>query len=525
MMSIDNTYREEEVRDFDTRVKRGLGLDKSDDSADSPLFTAGKKDQISAVQYVLEPKVDGAAVNLRYENGVLVLAATRGNGTFGDDITANVRTIKSVPLRLHGKDIPAILEVRGEVYMSNADFQKLNKQRESAGEETYKNPRNTTAGTLKLLDSKVVAQRKLRFVAHGLGQVEPLSIDSYFDWIQLLKKWGLPIAEHVQRAKDINAAIKIIEEFKETRGTLLYQTDGMVMKVDSFAQRETLGVTSKSPRWVIAYKYRSRADADRKSLASAAQVGAEGKLTPRRRSRARLHRRHYRQKSLAPQHRPDPRKRHPHPRHRRHRKVRRDHSLCRAIPQRKAPQIRHRSRPPRKMPRLRHQGRAAPAPAISSAPTATAPARSTEQRLNWFCGRNQMDIEEIGEKLIEQLVDDGIVDTFADLYKITKEQLLELERMGDKSRPERHYLHPKFQIPRPGQTPRRLKIPHVGNRVAYILASNFGSFDALADATQEQLSETDEIGPVIAKSVHDYFQSDAGRTKSPRSKTSASIPR
>ncbi len=236
MMSIDNTYDEEEVRAFDARVHKGLG-----DGQD--------------VHYVLEPKVDGVAATVRYEKGLLVLAATRGDGRRGDDITSNAKTIQTLPLRLSGSDVPDILEVRGEIFMPNDVFQKLNKERESAGEETYKNPRNLTTGALKQLDSKITASRRLRFVAHGLGQVQPLEFDSYWKWLALLKKLRLPVSEQTILAKNIDGVIKGIEAFADIRGKLAYQTDGMVVKVDSFAQRDRLGATSKAPRWVIAFKY------------------------------------------------------------------------------------------------------------------------------------------------------------------------------------------------------------------------------------------------------------------------------
>jgi DNA ligase (NAD+) len=236
MMSIDNTYDEAEVREFDARVKKNLG-------GEQPA-------------YVVEPKVDGVSGSLRYEKGLLVLAATRGDGRRGDDITAQVRTIQSIPLRLHDTGgIPAVLEIRGEIYMPNDVFQRINKQREAAGEELYKNPRNLTTGTLKQLDPKITASRKLSFVCHGFGQVEPLPVEGYWEFVKLLKTWRLPVPQHTKFVKDIDHVIAAIEAFADVRGKLPYQTDGMVVKVDSLSQRTRLGVTSKAPRWVIAFKY------------------------------------------------------------------------------------------------------------------------------------------------------------------------------------------------------------------------------------------------------------------------------
>src|SRR5687768_1910755 len=263
MMSIDNTYNEEEVRAFDERVRRGLGGDR--------------------IAYVLEPKIDGASVSLRYENGQLVLAATRGRGNVGDDITVNARTIKSIPLvlRKDGAKLapPAILEVRGEVYMDNEDFQRVNKEIEAEGEEPYANPRNLTSGTLRRLDPKIVAKRRLRFLAHGLGQVDPMPAKGYFEWTQLLRHWGLPLPKEVWHVKDVDEAIKCIHEFEKKRPKLPYMTDGMVMKVDDFKQRDRLGATSKAPRWVIAYKYETEQQPT--VLRDVEwQVGRTGQLTP-----------------------------------------------------------------------------------------------------------------------------------------------------------------------------------------------------------------------------------------------------
>ena len=263
MMSIDNTYSEAEVRAFDERVRKALG-------GEQPA-------------YVLEPKIDGASVSLRYEDGKLVLAATRGRGNVGDDITVNARTIKSIPLTLHqdGAKVapPRILEVRGEVYMDNDDFQRVNKELVAEGEEAYANPRNLTAGTLRRLDPKIVAKRRLRFLAHGLGEVEPLLVNNYWEWTQLLRAWGLPLPKEVWRVTDVDEAIQCIHEFEKKRPKLPYMTDGMVMKVDRFDQRDKLGATSKAPRWVIAYKY----DTEQQPTVLNDvrwQVGKGGSLTP-----------------------------------------------------------------------------------------------------------------------------------------------------------------------------------------------------------------------------------------------------
>ncbi len=501
MMSIDNTYNEGELRAFDERVRKGLGIE----GAAGGLFSSA-----SRVKYVLEPKVDGAAVSLRYEKGKLVLAATRGNGTVGDDITANARTIRSIPLALHGKDVPDVVEVRGEVYMNNADFQRINIEREKAGEEIYKNPRNLTSGTLKLLDSRIVAQRRLRFVAHGMGQVEPLPVQTYWNWVELIKKWGLPVADDVSRCDGIDEAIEGVKKFEKVRGNLPYQTDGMVLKVDPLAARDVLGATSKSPRWVIAYKYQAE-QMQTKLLGVRWQIGAGGKLTPvadlepvflcgTTVKKASLHNiDQIREKDIRVNDTVV---------------VEKSGEIIPYVVQsikEKRPKTAVEIVPPTKCPTcdtpVERSGTA-----YVICPNRDCPG-AFKQRLKWFCGRNQMDIEEVGEKLIEQLVDNGLVDTFADLYKLNKERLMELERMGDKSAENVVSAIQGSKSRGLDKLLAGLKIPHVGNRVAYILATNFGSLGALGLASEEQLSATNDIGPVIAKSVYDYSHSDAGRAE------------
>ncbi|MEX2176569.1 MAG: NAD-dependent DNA ligase LigA [Pirellulaceae bacterium] len=262
MMSVDNTYSEQEIRAFDKRVRDAL-------SPEQPT-------------YVLEPKIDGTSLSLRYERGKLVLGATRGRGNVGDDVTVNARTIRSIPLMLPTEGptpLPRVLEVRGEVYMDNEDFQRVNKELVAAGDEPYANPRNLTSGTLRRLDPKIVAKRRLRFLAHGLGEVEPMSTASYWEWTQNLRQWGLPVPHDVWQAENIDEAIHKIHEFEKLRPKLPYMTDGMVVKVDSFAHRERLGATSKSPRWVVAYKYETE---QQPTILQGVrwQVGKGGSLTP-----------------------------------------------------------------------------------------------------------------------------------------------------------------------------------------------------------------------------------------------------
>jgi DNA ligase (NAD+) len=490
MMSIDNTYSEEEVRAFDERVRKGLGGESA--------------------RYVLEPKVDGVAATTRYEDGVLVLVATRGDGRRGDDITNNARTIRSIPLRLREDgDVPRVLEVRGEIFMPNSEFQRVNRELVEAGEEPLKNPRNATTGTLKSLDPKLAEARKLRFVSHGLGESPHLPAETYWETLKLLKKWGMAVGEQVKLANDVDEVIEAIEQFATVRGTLSYQTDGMVVKVDSLAQRERLGATSKAPRWVIAFKYPAE-QMQTKLLDVRWQVGKGGNLTPvadlepvfvggTTVSHATLHNIEQierlgirigdtivieRAGEVIPY-------------------------VVRTVPE-KRPKDAVEIVAPRKCPSC-HQAaeKEAGTPYIRCV-NPECPAQLKE-RLRWFCARNQMDIENLGEVLVEQLVDAGLVKTFADIFRLRKEQVAGLERMGEKSAQN---VIEAIAASRERGLERLLAglgIRHVGNRVAYVLAKNFGSLDRLSAASTEELSAVNEIGPVIAASVHDFFHGEAGR--------------
>jgi DNA ligase (NAD+) len=549
MMSIDNTYSEAEVRAFDERVRKSLGG--------------------AQPAYVLEPKIDGASVSLRYENGNLVLAATRGRGNVGDDITVNARTIRQVPLTLRrdgaAAEPPAVLEVRGEVYMDNEDFQRVNKEIEAEGEEPYANPRNLTSGTLRRLDPKIVAKRRLRFLAHGLGQVKPLPTDNYWEWTQLLRGWGLPLPKEVWLVENVDKAIRCIHEFEKKRPKLPYMTDGMVMKVNDFAQRERLGATSKAPRWVIAYKYETE---QQPTVLHGVrwQVGKSGKLTPVADvepvfiggvtvTHATLH-------NIDQIHRlglhlgdtvvlerrgevipyvaeVDPAKRP------KGAKPVQDPAKCpecdtkverEALPEET---VAYRctntdcdeffSRKKVKRAKLPEACPACARPVEVLAegievycPNPACPAQLKE-RLRWFCGRSQMDIEGVGDKLIDQLVDRGMVKTFADLYRLKPEDLAALSSeveqgektvtrtVGDKVAAKVVANIEKSRAQGLDRLLGGLGINHVGNRVAHVLAQNFGSLDALAAATQEELANVYEIGEVIADSVHDFFHNAAGR--------------
>lgn len=491
MYSIDNTYSEDELREWDARVRKGL-------DGDEP-------------SYVCEPKVDGVAISLRYEKGVFVQALTRGDGRRGDDISSNARRIGPIPLRLQtGKHAaPDILEVRGEVFMDNETFQKINLARSEAGEETFANPRNFTAGTLKQLDPTITASRKLRFIAHGYGQLEPPMPDSYFETLQIFRALALPIAEDVSRAKDIDQVAERIRAFAEKRGTLAYQTDGMVVKVDSRRQRDRLGYTSKSPRWVIAYKYPAeqvQTVLERVSW----QVGKNGTLTPVAElaavfvagttvRRATLH-------NIEQIDRLD---------------LRAGDTVVvekagEIIPQvvqvvlEKRPSGARKVEPPTTCPSCGQPVSKEEGTPYIRCTNPECPAQLKE-RLRWFAARGQMDIDRLGEVLIDQLVDAGKLKTYADIYRLTSDDLLSLERMGEKSAA-------KVLESIAGSKQRPLErllsgigIRHIGAGGGRVLASHFGSLEAIEKASVEELAAVHEVGEITAQSVYDYFHSDAGK--------------
>lgn len=405
MMSIDNTYSEGDVREFDRRMRKAL-------EGEEP-------------RYVLEPKIDGLACNLRYEDGVLVLAATRGDGRKGDDITHNARVIPAIPLRL-GKGAPKVLECRGEIYMPNSSFQRLNKARLEAGEELFANPRNAAAGAIKQLDPKQSRERGLSFFAHGIGQVQPLEVERYWDWLAMLRKLGVPTTPHTMFAETVDEVLAGIEAFGKIRGELAFQTDGMVVKVDDLKQRETLGATSKAPRWVVAFKY--PAEQVQTVLHEVGwQVGRNGTLTPVAHleavfvagstvRRATLH-------NIDQIHRLG---------------VHLGDTIVlekagEVIPyvvsvvEGKRPEGARAVAAPRKCPcchtaTVREEG----TPFIYC-PNFDCPDQ-VKERIRFFCARGQMDIEGLGTELVNGLVESGKVRTFADLYDLRREDISDLDR-------------------------------------------------------------------------------------------------
>ncbi len=510
MLSIDNTYSLEELREFDDRVAKALGAEK--------------------YRYRAEPKIDGVAASVRYENGVLVLVATRGDGHTGDDVTSNGRTIKSIPLRLmegpagEGPQVPSVLEVRGEIYWPKDAFAAFNAKRAAAGEETFANPRNGAAGTLKQLDPRLVAQRGLAFIAHGFGVVEPLPNDSDSQLMELVGRWGLPVVQHARVCESLQEVSRYIDEWAETRYELDYETDGAVIKVDSLAQRARLGQTSRYPRWCIAYKYAAeRALTVLREVSF--QVGRLGTITPVAHfdpvklagttvSNATLH--NFDQVARLD--------------------VRVGDSIFvekagEIIPQ--VVQVETAKRPkgarpikaPSRCPVCKGEVGRDEGGVYVRCLNPECPAQLKE-RLRFYAARNQMDIEGLGPALVEQLVDQGLLRHFSDLYALRAEKLMGMElsrhvdkktgktviqRLQQKSTENLLKAVEASKDRGPARLLAGLGIRHVGGRVAELLAEHFGDIDAIAAASEEQLSQVEEIGPVIAASVRQFFASPQAR--------------
>ncbi|MBC8470961.1 MAG: NAD-dependent DNA ligase LigA, partial [Planctomycetes bacterium] len=484
MLSMDNTYNAAELRAFDERVRKQLeGMD---------------------YDYVVELKIDGLAISLRYEDGVLITAATRGDGRMGDDVTANVRTIKAVPLVLRGGNIPAVLEVRGEVYMPTSAFTELNKLRTEAGEPAFANPRNAAAGSLKLLDAKITAARNLSFFAYAMGELsEPLA-ENHYQTLQKFKELGLPVNPHIKKAKDIDKVIDICLASSEKRLKLDYQIDGMVIKINHFDQRDILGATGRAPRWCISYKFAAE-QAETIVESIDVQVGKSGILTPVANLKpVQLSGTTVKRASL---HNFDELNR---------LGVRSGDTVIiekagEIIPQ--VIEVKKELRPvgtkpfefPKECPSCGSEV-AKDEEGVYIRCLNPDCSGQLKERLKYFAGRGQMDIGNLGTALIEQLVEAGLVKNFADLYKLEKQDLIELERMAEKSATNVVEALDKSKKQPLWRFIAALGIRHIGGQSAQILAEHFGSLDKLMNATQQELADIDQIGPTMAESVFKYFR-------------------
>ena len=480
------------AENFDARIRRELGLGPQD----------------AAIEYVAEPKFDGLAMSLRYEQGVLVQAATRGDGEVGEDVTQNIRTIGQIPLRLPAQ-APAVLEVRGEVYMRRDDFEALNEKQRLAGQKTFVNPRNAAAGAVRQLDPAIAAQRPLSFYAYGLGAVTPPEAggpvwQSHFELLQTLKSWGFPVSELVKRAQGAAELVEYYDTIGRQRDGLGFDIDGVVYKVNSLALQRQLGFVTREPRWAVAHKFPAQ-EMLTTVLAIDVQVGRTGKLTP--------------VAKLAPVfvggvtvtnatlHNEDEARR-------------KDVRVGDTVIVRRAgdviPEVvsvlpdRRVDEPamftmPRQCPvcgsaAVREEGEAdyrCTGGLFCSA--------QRKQAILHFAQRRAVEIEGLGDKLVDQLVDAGIINTLPDLYRLGFTALANLARMADKSaqnildalEKSKQTTLPRFLF--------GLGIRHVGEATAKALARHFGKLDAIMDASEEALLAVADVGPIVAKSIRTFF--------------------
>jgi len=480
---------------FDARVRRELGLSETE----------------PAVEYVAELKFDGLAINLRYEQGVLVQAATRGDGEVGEDVTQNIRTIGQIPLRLP-EGVPVVLEVRGEVYLRRDDFNALNERQREKGEKTFVNPRNAAAGAVRQLDPAIAAQRPLSFFTYGLGEVTSgaVQVASHFAWLQLLKSWGFPVCDHVVIAQGAPDLIAFHRRMGELRDSLPYDIDGVVYKVNRLDLQQQLGFVTREPRWAVAHKYPAQ-EMLTTVQAIEIQVGRTGKLTP--------------VAKLAPVfvggvtvtnatlHNEDEARR-------------KDVRVGDTVIVRRAgdviPEV------VAVLPEKRPLGAEIftmphTCPVCGSAAVreeGEADYRCTgglfcsaqrKQAILHFAHRRAVEIEGLGDKLVDQLVDSGVVNTLPDLYRLGLTALASLERMADKSaqnivealEKSKQTTLPRFLF--------GLGIRHVGEATAKALARHFGKLDAIMDASEEQLLQVADVGPVVAQSIRTFFEQPHNR--------------
>jgi DNA ligase (NAD+) len=490
MLSIGKSTTEKELRDFDGRIRKAVGHEP--------------------INYVVEPKIDGVAVSLTYEDGLLTVGATRGDGERGDNITHNIKTVRGVPLRLRTDKPPKLFEARGEVYIRRSEFAEMNKEREKQGEKTFENPRNTAAGSLKQLDPKLCAQRKLHFLGYSVGSLDGIEVQTHMEVINLLRKFGFPVNPAVIHCPNIDAVWQVVQEWEAKRHELDFETDGMVIKLNDLEQRERLGTTSKVPRWVTAFKYESEQGLT-KLLSIDVLVGKDGVLTPRANvepirlcgttvSRASLHNAgQIEQKDI---------------------RVGDTVLLTKAneiIPYviRPITETRTGKEQVFKFPATcpvcgAPTTRAEDSPFYYCTGGAACPAQ-VQARLESFAKRDRMDIEGLGESMAEQLVKSGLVKTVTDLYGLTEEQLLTLERMGKKS--AQNLLKGIEASKSRGLTRviAGLSIYMVGDSMAELLTAQYPSIDAILAASEEDLAAIKGFGPKRAESIYKFFHSPAGK--------------
>ena len=496
MLSLANAFDEEDVAAFDRRCREGLrGQPRR-----------GQDHEPESVEYACELKFDGLAVTLAYEDGLFAQGATRGDGATGEDVTANLRTVRSVPLRLDLRKPPRLLEVRGEVMMYRRDFEAINRRATELGERTFVNPRNAAAGGLRQLDPRLTAQRRLSFHAYGVGAHEGFAMPAtHAALLDALARMGFPVTADRGIARGISGLLAFYAKIGEKRPSLPYDIDGVVYKVNRFAQQEQLGFVSRAPRWAVAHKFPAE-EATTELLDIGLQVGRTGALTPVARLapvfvggttivNATLHNEdEIRRKDI----------------------WRRDTVVVRragdVIPEvarvaKQGPRAKaDRFEMPSRCPQCGSAIERAEDEAVARCTGGLICPAQRKQSLLHFASRRAMDIEGLGDKLVDQLVDGGIVRTPADLYKLGVTHLAALERMAEKSAAN---VERAIERSRETTLPRfihALGIRNVGEVTARDLARHFGTLDRLMDATAEQLEEAPDVGPVVAGSIAAFFR-------------------
>ena len=511
MLSLGNAFEESDMREFDRRVNEGLDVPAGD------LFGGG-----AAVEYSCEPKLDGLAVSLLYQDGLLVRGATRGDGTTGEDISVNVRTVRNIPLKLHGEGWPATLEVRGEVFMSKAGFERLNASQLEIGGKTFANPRNAAAGSLRQLDSKITASRPLEFCCYGVGQTSESIADSHIDTLEKLKTWGMPISRELKHAAGIEECLAYYQDIGARRNELAYEIDGVVFKVNSLAAQRELGFRAREPRWAIAHKFPAMEELT-EVLDVEFQVGRTGAVTPVARlkpvkvagvtvSNATLH--NMDEVARLGVHIGDTVI------------IRRAGDV---IPQVMQVVLERRPADARPVPVpsecpvcgsqvertqliKRSKGKETTSEgAVYRCVGRLACAAQLKQAIIHYVSRRAMDIDGLGEKSVEQLVDEGLIRSPADLYKLTFEQIVDLEGFAEVSSNKLLEAINKSKRPNLARFIYALGIPDVGEETAKVLARSLGSLARVQEALPQVLTYLPDIGLEVAHEIHNFFEDQHNR--------------
>ena len=487
MLSLDNAFSDAELQDFERKVKDRLN-------------------QTTDIEYVCEPKLDGAAVSILYRDGVLVYGATRGDGNIGEDITANVRTIKSVPLKLQGHNIPHLLEVRGEIYLPKVGFDALNEAARAVGGKTFVNPRNAAAGSLRQLDSKVTASRPLEMCAYSVGQYQAeRTPTTHQDMLQALCGWGFKLNDYVETVTGVDACADYYQRLAKRRNKLPYDIDGIVYKVNELALQERLGFVAKAPRWAIARKFPAQEEMTQ-LLGVEFQVGRTGAITPVARlepvfvggvtvSNATLHNRDEIQRLGV--------------------RIGDVVIIRRAgdvIPQ--IAKVVLEKRPldaevivfPERCPVCQSSVQRNTGEAVARCSGGLFCGAQIKEAIKHFASRKAMDIDGLGDKLVELMVDKAIIFSVADLYELDESRLVGLERMAEKSVAN---LVAAIDVSKETTLAKflyALGIREVGEATAQTLANNFGAIEMIAQSSVEELLEIDDIGPVVARHIANFFR-------------------